>query len=67
MKYEEAAHKWVKAGLFVPEAAVTPVAQTTAKSAKGKKPAPVARKPLAKKTEGRRLASDGRYLRLPTR
>jgi photosystem II stability/assembly factor-like uncharacterized protein len=49
MKYEEAAHKWVKAGLFVPEAAVTPVAQTTAKSAKGKKPAAVVKKPLAKK------------------
>jgi photosystem II stability/assembly factor-like uncharacterized protein len=49
MKYEETAHKWVKAGLFAPEAAVAPVAQTTAKSAKGKKPAPVAKKPLAKK------------------
>jgi photosystem II stability/assembly factor-like uncharacterized protein len=49
MKYEEATHKWVKAGLFVPEAAVTPVAQTTSKTAKGKKPAPVAKKPLAKK------------------
>ena len=31
------------------EAAVTPVAQTTAKSAKGKRPAPVVKKPLAKK------------------
>jgi photosystem II stability/assembly factor-like uncharacterized protein len=35
--------------LFVPEAAVTPVAQTTSKATKGKKPAPVAKKPLAKK------------------
>jgi photosystem II stability/assembly factor-like uncharacterized protein len=47
MKYEETAHKWVKAGLFVPEAVVTPAAQTT-KIVKGKK-VPVTRKPLAKK------------------
>jgi photosystem II stability/assembly factor-like uncharacterized protein len=49
MKYEEATHKWVKAGLFVPEAAATPAAQTTSKITKGKKPAPVAKTPLAKK------------------
>ena len=42
MKYEETAHKWVKAGLFVPEPAVTPAAQTS-KTSKGKKPAPVAK------------------------
>src|ERR1700751_5845046 len=49
MKYEEATHKWVKAGLFVPEAAVTPVAQTASKTSKGKKPSPVSKTPLAKK------------------
>jgi photosystem II stability/assembly factor-like uncharacterized protein len=49
MKYEEATHKWVKAGLFVPEAVASPVAQTTAKSAKGRKAAAVAKKPLTKK------------------
>ena len=56
MKYEETAGKWVKAGLFVPEAAVSPVAQTSAKAAKGKKTAPVAKKPLAKKVVPQLLA-----------
>jgi len=55
MKYEETTHKWVKTGLFVPEAVATPVAQTTSKTAKGKK-APVARKPLAKKVVPQILA-----------
>ena len=55
MKYEETTHKWVKAGLFVPEAVATPVAQTTSKTAKGKK-APVTRKPLAKKVMPQALA-----------
>jgi photosystem II stability/assembly factor-like uncharacterized protein len=56
MKYEETAGKWVKAGLFVPEAIATPVAQTSAKTAKGKKTAPVAKKPLAKKVVPQLLA-----------
>lgn len=56
MKYEETPGKWVKAGLFVPEPAVTPVARSTAKTAKGKKPAPVAKKPLAKKVVPQLLA-----------
>jgi photosystem II stability/assembly factor-like uncharacterized protein len=55
MKYEETTHKWVKAGLFVPEAVATPVAQTTSKTTKGKK-APVVRKPLAKKVAPQILA-----------
>jgi photosystem II stability/assembly factor-like uncharacterized protein len=51
MKYDEATNKWVKAGLFVPEAPAA-VAQTSTKTtAKGKKaaPAPAAKKPLPKK------------------
>ena len=56
MKYDEAMHKWVKAGMFVPETAVTPVAQTTSKTAKGGKPAPVAKKPLSKKAVPQLLA-----------
>jgi len=56
MKYEETTNKWLKAGLFVPEAVATPVAQTTAKGAKGKKAAPVAKKPLPKKAVPQLLA-----------
>lgn len=56
MKYEETTNKWVKAGLFVPEAAATPVAQTTAKGAKGKKAVPLAKKPLPKKAVPQLLA-----------
>jgi photosystem II stability/assembly factor-like uncharacterized protein len=56
MKYEETSGKWVKAGLFVPEAVATPVAQTTAKTTKGKKPAPAVKKPLAKKVVPQLLA-----------
>jgi photosystem II stability/assembly factor-like uncharacterized protein len=41
MKYEETPGKWVKAGMFVPEAAPSPAAASAAKGAKGKKPAPV--------------------------
>jgi photosystem II stability/assembly factor-like uncharacterized protein len=51
MKYDEATNKWLKAGLFVPEAPAA-AAQTSSKTAaKGKKaaPAPVAKKPLPKK------------------
>ena len=40
MKYDETNKKWVKAGLYIPEA--TPVAATSeSASAKGKKGAPV--------------------------
>jgi photosystem II stability/assembly factor-like uncharacterized protein len=49
MKYDESTHKWLKAGMYLPEVAVTPVAQTASKTARGKKPAPVAKKPLARK------------------
>jgi photosystem II stability/assembly factor-like uncharacterized protein len=56
MKYDETANKWVKAGMFVPEPVATPVAQTTTKSAKGKKPAPVTKKPLPKKVVPQLLA-----------
>jgi photosystem II stability/assembly factor-like uncharacterized protein len=56
MKYEETAGKWVKAGLFVPEAVATPVTQSIAKTAKGKKPAPVTKKPVAKKIVPQLLA-----------
>jgi photosystem II stability/assembly factor-like uncharacterized protein len=56
MKYDETAGKWSRAGLFVPEAVATPVAQTTAKTAKGKRPAPVAKKPLTKKSAPQLLA-----------
>jgi len=56
MKYDETTNKWVKAGLFVPEAPVA-VAQTSAKTTtKGKKAAPVAKKPLSKKAVPQQLA-----------
>jgi photosystem II stability/assembly factor-like uncharacterized protein len=58
MKYDETTSKWVKAGLFVPEAPAA-VAQTSAKTtAKGKKatPAPAAKKPLPKKIAPQQLA-----------
>jgi photosystem II stability/assembly factor-like uncharacterized protein len=55
MKYDETANKWVKAGLFIPEAPAT-VAQTSAKTtAKGKKAAPPAKKPLPKKVVPQQL------------
>jgi photosystem II stability/assembly factor-like uncharacterized protein len=44
MKYEETSGKWVKAGLYIPDA--TPVA--AAATAKGKKGAPAAKRPAAK-------------------
>src|SRR5438445_5011353 len=56
MKYDEGGGKRLNTGLFVPEAAVTPVAQTSAKTAKGKKTAPAAKKPLAKKAVPQLLA-----------
>ena len=56
MKYDEAAHKWVKAGLYVPEVAATSVSQATSKTAKGKQAAPVAKKPPAKKALAQQLA-----------
>jgi photosystem II stability/assembly factor-like uncharacterized protein len=56
MKYDEAANKWVKAGLFVPEAPAA-VAQTSAKSTvKGKKAVPATKKPLPKKVLPQQLA-----------
>jgi photosystem II stability/assembly factor-like uncharacterized protein len=56
MKYDESTNKWVKAGLFVPDAPAA-VAQTSAKTtAKGKKAAPVAKKPLPKKVAPQQLA-----------
>jgi len=56
MKYDETANKWVKAGLFVPEAPAA-VAQSSLKStAKGKKAAPAAKKPLPKKGLPQQLA-----------
>jgi len=58
MKYDETTNKWVKAGLFVPEAPAA-VAQASAKTtAKGKKAAsaPVAKKPLPKKVVPQQLA-----------
>jgi len=47
MKYDETAHKWVKAGLYVPEAMVAPAAAST----KGKKgtSAAAAKRPVATK------------------
>jgi photosystem II stability/assembly factor-like uncharacterized protein len=56
MKYDETSGKWLKAGLFVPEPVATTVAQGAAKTAKGKKAAPVAKKPLAKKVVPQLLA-----------
>jgi photosystem II stability/assembly factor-like uncharacterized protein len=55
MKYEETNGKWVKAGLFVPEAATAPAAQP---ATKGKKAAAAAaaRKPLPKKAAPQLLA-----------
>ena len=56
MKYDETTNKWIKAGLFVPEAP-TAVAQTALKStAKGKKAVPAAKKPLPKKVLPQQLA-----------
>jgi len=56
MKYDETANKWVKAGLFVPEAPAA-VGQTSLKNtAKGKKAAPAAKKPLPKKGLPQQLA-----------
>jgi photosystem II stability/assembly factor-like uncharacterized protein len=52
MKYEETTGKWVKAGLFVPESAA-PASQTTAKGRKG---APAAKQPVAKKAAPQLLA-----------
>jgi photosystem II stability/assembly factor-like uncharacterized protein len=52
-KYDETQNKWVKAGLFVPEAVVAP---TAAKTTKGKKSAPAAKKPLPKKVVPQQLA-----------
>ena len=57
MKYDEATSKWTKSGLFVPEPVVTPVAaQVAPKTAKGKKVAPVVKKPVAKKVVPQLLA-----------
>lgn len=57
MKYDETTNKWVKAGLFVAEAAPAVAQQTSAKTtAKGKKPAAVAKKPLPKKAVPQQLA-----------
>jgi photosystem II stability/assembly factor-like uncharacterized protein len=56
MKYDETSGKWVKAGLFVAEPVSTTVAQSTTKTAKGKKAAPVTKKPLAKKAVPQLLA-----------
>jgi len=57
MKYDETTNKWVKAGLFVPEAPAAVAQQTSTKTAaKGKKPAPVAKKPLPKKAPPQQLA-----------
>src|SRR3984957_8301647 len=54
MKYDEATKKWIKAGLYIPEA--TPVAASKSATTKGKKGAPVkttattaARRPTSKK------------------
>ena len=44
MKYEEAGGKWVKAGLYIPDAAPVAAAATT----KGKKGAPAAKRPATK-------------------
>jgi len=52
MKYEEASGKWVKAGLFVPDATASPAAQASAKGRKGA----AAAKPLAKKAAPQILA-----------
>jgi len=46
MKYEESAHKWVRAGLYVPDIA----AATSAPATKGKKGAPVKKAPVARST-----------------
>jgi photosystem II stability/assembly factor-like uncharacterized protein len=54
MKYEETAGKWVKAGLYVPEAA-TPAASTTAKG-KRAAAAAAAKKPVARKAAPQLLA-----------
>ncbi len=56
MKYEETSNKWVKAGMFVPDTVATPVSQTTSTGAKGKKPVPATKKPLAKKAAPQQLA-----------
>jgi len=55
MKYEETSNKWVKAGMFVPDQTIA-VSQTASSSAKGKKPVPATRKPLAKKAAPQQLA-----------
>jgi photosystem II stability/assembly factor-like uncharacterized protein len=55
MKYEDATNKWVKAGMFVSDA--TPVAAALpAKTAKGKKPVPAVKRPVAKKPAPQLLA-----------
>ncbi|HUI52164.1 MAG TPA: YCF48-related protein [Terriglobales bacterium] len=46
MKYEESAHKWVRAGLYVPDAPEAAAATMT----KSKKGAPVKKAPVAQKT-----------------
>jgi photosystem II stability/assembly factor-like uncharacterized protein len=55
MKYEETPGKWVKAGLFVPDATAG-VSTAAAKSKKGKAAAAATKKPLAKKAVPQTLA-----------
>ena len=55
MKYEETAGKWVRAGLYVPDAAARPAAGTTAKG-KRAAAAAAAKKPVAKKAVPQLLA-----------
>jgi photosystem II stability/assembly factor-like uncharacterized protein len=55
MKYEETPGKWVKAGLFVPDATAG-VSMTAAKTTKGKTAAAATKKPLAKKAVPQSLA-----------